>query len=274
MTLLIGSDPELFMETPNGEYINAFDGLKRGVIKGTKIHPELTPYGGIQVDGMAVEINTKPTSCPGVFARHVAEGLDDARRRYEGQVSEKSTWEFEMSYLEAQHPMAVELGCSPDFNAWRGGETNLVPNMFQPLRTAGGHIHLGWTKDAMGPAHVEECCEIVKYLDYFLGLWSLVHDEHGAKRRQLYGKAGAFRPKKYGLEYRVLSNFWIMTPELAKEAAQRALDAVHAVQEGLPKPPDTVAKAIEIGDVNDPFVSDLIDQAEDEYMELQYATAG
>jgi hypothetical protein len=30
----------------------------------------------------------------------------------------------------------------------------------------------------------------------------------------MYGNAGAHRPKKYGVEYRTLSNFWIFDPKL------------------------------------------------------------
>ena len=45
-------------------------------------------------------------------------------------------------------------------------------------------------------------------MDATLGLASLLFDPD-TKRRSLYGKAGAFRPKSYGVEYRVLSNRWI-----------------------------------------------------------------
>ena len=50
-------------------------------------------------------------------------------------------------------------------------------------------------------------------LDVYLGLDSLTYDKD-VERRELYGKAGAFRPKEYGVEYRVLSNAWLISPLL------------------------------------------------------------
>ena len=38
------------------------------------------------------------------------------------------------------------------------------------------------------------------------------------KRREMYGQAGAYRPKSYGLEYRVLSNFWLQSDDYIKWA--------------------------------------------------------
>ena len=59
------------------------------------------------------------------------------------------------------------------------------------------------------------CCTLSKELDYYLGLPSLLFDPD-TSRRKMYGKAGAFRPKPYGMEYRVLSNAWLKSPELIK----------------------------------------------------------
>jgi hypothetical protein len=52
----------------------------------------------------------------------------------------------------------------------------------------------------------------VKQLDCYLGLSSLMYDTD-TKRRAMYGAAGAFRPKSYGVEYRVLSNAWLLSEE-------------------------------------------------------------
>lgn len=47
---------------------------------------------------------------------------------------------------------------------------------------------------------------MVKLLDIFLGIPSVIIDPD-KKRRELYGKAGAFRLTKYGVEYRTLSSY-------------------------------------------------------------------
>src|SRR3546814_5830384 len=78
------------------------------------------------------------------------------------------------------------------------------------MRCAGGHLHVGWTEgESLGSIqHVMNCSDLVKQLDWYVGLWSLGKDKDKV-RRSLYGKAGACRIKPYGVEYRVLSNFWI-----------------------------------------------------------------
>ena len=46
-----------------------------------------------------------------------------------------------------------------------------------------------------------------------IGIYAQMWDgDH--KRRQMYGAAGAFRPKTYGMEYRTLSNKWIFNPKI------------------------------------------------------------
>lgn len=232
---LIGSDPEFFLATADGQFVNAFDGFATGVIAGTKKAPEKTSYGAIQVDGMAIELNTKPTADPEQFSRMLQAGLADAMARFKARVNEGSVQAFDMDYLCEQAPEAIDLGCDPDFNAWRGGEANPRPEVLTPYRTAGGHIHVGWNLGDMmaySKPHWDECCSMVRHLDYALGLWSLPLDTKGALRRKLYGNAGAFRPKPYGVEYRVLSNFWLMKPALQKEVATRTLLAMRAYDDG------------------------------------------
>ena len=49
-------------------------------------------------------------------------------------------------------------------------------------------------------------------MDFFLGLPSLFYDDD-VRRRSMYGKAGCYRPKSYGVEYRTLSYAWLMSKE-------------------------------------------------------------
>ena len=51
-------------------------------------------------------------------------------------------------------------------------------------------------------------------MDAIHGVISTILDnsKEAVDRRQLYGSPGAHRPKPYGVEYRVLSNYWLKSP--------------------------------------------------------------
>jgi len=58
-------------------------------------------------------------------------------------------------------------------------------------------------------------------------------DESNAKRRVIYGRAGEYRIKKYGIEYRVLSNFWLKGYVLWSMATALLRNAVGIYRAGL-----------------------------------------
>jgi hypothetical protein len=116
---------------------------------------------------------------------------------------------YSEEYMTQLPGEAKKLGCEPDFNAYTR-DANPKPDETTTLRTAAAHIHVGWGKDFnphdMG--HFEACCTMAIQMDYWIGLPSVIIDPD-TERKQLYGKAGAFRPKPYGMEYRVASNWWL-----------------------------------------------------------------
>lgn len=92
------------------------------------------------------------------------------------------------------HPSMMDLGCQPD--QVFGEVRSIGPADLGPVRCAGFHLHFDTLLPAMIAVHV---CDTV------LGLTSIVLGEDQGQRRQFYGKAGSFRQKPYGIEYRMLS---------------------------------------------------------------------
>ena len=66
--------------------------------------------------------------------------------------------------------------------------------------------------------------------DILLGLPSVLLDPD-ERRKQLYGKAGAMRFKKYGAEYRTLSNFWLFSDDLIEWAYKGGVAAYERLEE-------------------------------------------
>src|SRR5699024_2897559 len=88
------------------------------------------------------------------------------------------------------------------------------------FRTGAGHVHVGMD----GLRSVKVTMGLVRSLDGYLGLSSLLWDDD-KERRELYGKAGAYRKKPYGVEYRTLSNAWLNSPELIKRVFNLTTEA-------------------------------------------------
>ena len=222
LDLLVGADPEIFVSNGN-RLISA-----HGMVPGTKENPHKVNKGAIQVDGMALEFNIDPANSLEEFVGNVNSVMHTLNSRIPDgcNLAVIPTAEFGLEYIQAQPEIAKELGCSSDFNAYTGKE-NPKPNAEVPFRTAAGHIHIGWGEgfDTRDPEHMDLCCSLVKVLDLYLGVPSVLMDQD-TKRRSLYGAAGAFRPKTYGLEYRVLSNFWLKSDAKIKWAYQQTAKAL------------------------------------------------
>jgi hypothetical protein len=228
MNILIGADPELFVKH-QGNIVSGF-----GLIKGDKKDPFLVDNGAVQVDGMALEFNIDPAKNEAEFVYNINSVMAQLKDMVpEFEVVAQPTAHFSRDYMSAQPKEALELGCDPDFDAWRDGTVNVKPDQDKPMRTGAGHIHIGWCEDedASCPIHLSSCIAITKQMDAYLGVASVLFDAD-TERREMYGKAGAFRPKTYGVEYRVLSNFWLSSPELISFVYQTAMLAMDELVKG------------------------------------------
>ena len=101
---------------------------------------------------------------------------------------------------------------------------------------SGGHIHISWNgvdKDYMSRQ------KVVKAGDMYISIPSLLLD-NDVRRRSLYGKAGAFRPKSYGVELRSPSNFWTKSTSLMSWVYYAAIRSVMDMEKDFPDVQDVI----------------------------------
>ncbi len=227
MTILIGADPEVFA-TKKGKHVSAHN-----MVPGTKESPHAVKDGAVQVDGMALEFNINPAGTENEFIYNMDSVLGQLKKMVPGYgLAADPVAEFGHAYLDRQPEEAKELGCDPDFNAWLNGKENIRPDANVSFRTGAGHVHIGlWDPKDRPTNHEAVAIELVKQLDFYLGLPSLLFDKD-TQRRELYGRAGAFRLKPYGVEYRVLSNKWVSSKSLQRWVYRNTLDAIFQLKRG------------------------------------------
>lgn len=209
--LLIGADPELFIRNMKTKAPMSIIGR----LGGTKdLGRRISRQGhSVLEDNCAAEFNIPPAEDFEMFKKSIKKCISFINKevqQYDAEVTQEAS--LSMPIKELENPAAWVFGCEPDFNAYTG-EQNLKSSADDPtLRSAGGHIHVGFKANASK----EEQENVIRCMDMFVGLVSTIADKD-TRRKLLYGKSGAYRPKPvYGVEYRTPSNFWIWDDEVMK----------------------------------------------------------
>lgn len=212
----LGADPEFFL------YDRGFVPAC-GLFGGEKGKPiDLGDGYGLQEDNVMAEYNIPPCSSEDEFVTRVRRGLRKAlnyirnstKNRYmEAYLSNAVL----LTHKQAKAKGAGTFGCSPDFDAYMKGAPapSVGAGTIGRHRFAGGHVHFGYESGI--PPFV-----VAAFADVFLGIPSLDWDRQHELRRSTYGSPGRFRPTDYGIEYRVLSNTWILHEHLQGHVAQNA----------------------------------------------------
>jgi len=215
----LGSDPEMFLVNQQGKFI-AINGFINAGKENPMQIPDMPPGFTLQEDNVALEYGIPPAATSQEFIAHIQSVMDASKRWLPADVSfsKISCTIFEDDQL--QHPMSRVFGCEPDYCAYTRKPNPKPRPSHRGMRSAGGHIHVETEASKLS---------VVKAMDKFLGVPSVLMDD-GKERKKLYGKAGAFRPKAYGVEYRTLSNFWVFEPKLIDwvwRNTERALNNLH-----------------------------------------------
>lgn len=220
--ILLGADPELFLEK-EGIIVSA-----EGIIGGSKDKPKSIGYDGhyIQEDNVMIEFNIAPSPDKQSFV-HSINYVKDYLNTLVGvkgyNLNLSSSANLDSKHLNTKQAKA--FGCDPDLNVYLK-QANQSPDANTTLRTCGGHIHVGYDDPSF-----ETNEKIVYAMDIMLGLDSIILDSDN-RRRSMYGKAGSFRFKDYGVEYRVLSNFWIRNDKSIEWVYDRTIKALELVNDG------------------------------------------
>lgn len=96
-----------------------------------------------------------------------------------------------------------------------------------------GHIHIGY-ENIENPFDGniyryqvdDQRAQIVRAMDLHISI-PLVLLEPDNKRKELYGGAGSFRPKEYGVEYRTVSNIYMINKKFKMWAFKQSKAAVN-----------------------------------------------
>lgn len=221
----IGADVEVFLQDKNtNEIVSA-----EGIIKGKKTKPYVfdpkNKYFATSLDNVLAEFCIPPATHVDEWVNNLMKSVNFIKSTIPQELDVKIIPAANLHERFLKTKNAQEFGCEPDYNAWTRSVNEKPSANDATLRSAGGHIHVGYENPS-----VELSEQIIRTMDLFLGVPSVIQEVEN-KRKELYGKAGAFRFKDYGCEYRTISNYYLendATMRWAFVATQRAIDFINA----------------------------------------------
>jgi hypothetical protein len=222
----LGADPEVFIATSSDKIIPVC-----GLFGGTKEKPielDMSYWFGpgqqgffYQEDNVALEFNIPPAKDYHSFTTYITITVTKLTQMVKEKGYklhwQKSSHRFGKS--ELTHPAARLIGCSSDWCAYLGSSgKERKPFEISDLGTArhvGGHIHVGYDQTLCPPDIMATLMDAVVY-------YPVLSADKQTSRRPLYGLAGLYRPKEYGIEYRSMSNFWVNDSKILQSVARNA----------------------------------------------------
>jgi hypothetical protein len=256
--IMFGCDPEFFFEDSNGKVIGSEKVLK----KCDKDNMNVV------IDGVQAELNPKPSYCRQILAGNIANCFRNltttlSDRGIKVAVKIDSLVNVSRQELDSLSEGCQVFGCDPSINIYEEGEDKTSKIKVDPKkylkRSAGGHSHLGnayinyitdkrysengeYDEYIKAAKRIEQALKkspdiMVSVLDIIVGNTCVLLDraEGNKERRENYGRAGEYRLKPYGIEYRSLSNFWLRSYQLMSFVTGLCRFAVHLVSESTPE---------------------------------------
>ncbi len=195
--ITLGCDPELMIIDRNsGNLISAQNFFK------------LNKWGPVGYDGLLLELRPSPSVDESVVINNLYNLLAQAR-----------------SFLNtcSTFPNTMLAGIS-SYNgkaAVARGMNNVAMYQNYTKLTAGFHLHYGIPKEILGYQKRFVAQQVVKALDYYVGLPSMIPEGYGDSYRRTvqgieYGKPGMFRIDHRTLEYRTPGGALMKHPVLAQ----------------------------------------------------------
>lgn len=224
-----GSDPELFLEM-GGEIIGSEKVVPATPSEGKRDQwgyaprPSRIVRDGVQVELHPTQSTCRASHCDGV--RNTLIELQTLADTKKAAINWDQVVEVSETEMATLSPEAKLLGCQPSLNFYNAGAEIPQGGEYRK-RSAGGHIHIGLPLEITALLGGEDTNRVphpvfkvrerlVPILDIIVGNTCVLLDRDPAQieRRRIYGKAGEYRLPAYGIEYRVLSNFWLRSMPL------------------------------------------------------------
>ncbi len=230
-SITFGCDPEFFFSKsgkilgaekilPEGGMIyKPGEGIKKNDGDNTTVSSQGFNSSKIVIDGVQAELNPRPNTCRANLANEISccmtKLYKEIIKTNEGlSIDFSQNIKVDKKEFTSLSEKSKRLGCAASANAYgEKSKINIKKSRILTSRSAGGHIHIGTSNTDTNKVKkvLQNAANLVPLLDAIVGNTCVLidRDPGNIKRRRLYGRAGEYRTPKHGLEYRVLSNFWL-----------------------------------------------------------------